>query len=59
MNPEIKELISNDIKEHPYKENKNYWNVEEENKYISIEEQFSFCMRKDIYVKTKIKKINP
>jgi len=22
MNPEIKELISNDIKEHPYKENK-------------------------------------
>ena len=47
MNPEIKELISNDIKEHPYKENKN---LEEENKYISIEEQFGFCMRKDIYM---------
>ena len=50
MNPEIKELISNDIKEHPYKENKNYWNVEEDNKYIGIEEQFGFCMRKDIYM---------
>ncbi len=50
MKPEIKELISNDIKEHPYKENTNYWNVEEENKYIGIEEQFSFCLRKDIYM---------
>ena len=50
MNPEIKQLISYDIKEHPCKENKNYWNLEEENKYISIEEQFSFCMRKDIYM---------
>ena len=50
MNPEIKDLISNDITEHPYKENKNYWTVEEETNYISIEEQFSFCMRKDIYM---------
>ena len=32
MNPEIKDLISNDVKEHPYKENKNYWKIEKENK---------------------------
>ncbi len=53
MNSEIQELIkpNDNIKEHPYKENKNYWNVEEEeNKYIGIEEQFGFCMRKDIYM---------
>ena len=47
---QIKELIPNDIKDHSYKENKKYWNVEEENKYISVEEQFGFCMRKDIYM---------
>ena len=50
MNPEIKELISNDIKEHPYKEYKNYWNTEEKSQNVSLEEQFYFCIRKDIYI---------
>ena len=52
MNSNINNTInSNDnIIEHPYKEIKKYWSTEEASQNISLEEQFYFCIRKDIYI---------